>query len=184
MSWVNFGGGHHITREDYNTDHLIQILNDFKSCYPHLTVILEPGEAIGWQTGFLRSKVLDVTYNKTPIAILDVSFTAHMPDCLEMPYRPEVRGAGKKNEKAWNCILGGTTCLSGDFLADYSFDKPLQTNDTIIFEDMIHYTMVKTSFFNGVKHPAIGLIKESNEFKLLRDFNHQDYKSRLGSHNR
>ena len=159
---------------------LITLLKDFQSRYPHLTVILEPGEAVGWQTGFLLSTVLDVIDNEGAIALLDVSFSAHMPDCLEMPYRPEVRDSGRREEKEYPTTLGGGTCLSGDFLTDFSFDKPLKAGDQLIFEDMIHYTMVKTTFFNGVQHPSIGLLRKDGTFELLREFNYQDYKSRLG----
>ncbi len=180
MKWVNFGGGHHITRADYHVEALIHLLKEFKLRYPHLEVILEPGEAVGWQTGFLLSTVLDVIENDGPSLILDVSFSAHMPDCLEMPYRPEVRDAGVKGEKQHDARIGGGTCLSGDFLDDFSFDQIPKAGDQLIFEDMIHYTMVKTTFFNGVQHPAIGLLKKNGDFKILRRFEFVDYRSRLG----
>jgi carboxynorspermidine decarboxylase len=180
IKWVNFGGGHHITRKDYDRGHLIKILNQFKERFPKLEIILEPGEAIGWQTGFLLSTVLDITENQGFNAILDVSFSAHMPDCLEMPYRPDVRDAAPKGTLKYDYRLGGGTCLSGDFLDDFSFEKKLAIGERLIFEDMIHYTMVKTSFFNGVKHPSIGVIKEHGDFQILRQFDYSDYKKRLG----
>ena len=160
--WVNFGGGHHITRADYNIPHLIQLLKDFRNRYPNLEdVILEPGEAVGWQTGVLTSTVEDIVVNKgIKIAMLNVSFACHMPDCLEMPYKPTVLGAHEPTENdKFVYRLGGCSCLAGDYIGmgDFAFDEPLEVGDRIVFDDMIHYTMVKTTFFNGVQHPAIGI---------------------------
>lgn len=178
--WINMGGGHHVTREDYNVDHLIQLLKDFKSRYPHLNVILEPGEAVGWQTGYLQCNVEDIVENQgVKIAMLDVSFAAHMPDTLEMPYKPEIRGAGEAGEKQFEYRMGGFSCLAGDFYGDYSFDHELKPGDTIVFEDMIHYTMVKTTLFNGVKHPAIAKIDGEGNFVVLREIGYDEYKNRL-----
>lgn len=178
--WLNMGGGHHITRADYKPDHLIALLKDFKSRYPNLKIILEPGEAVGWRTGFLLATVLDVVESggiKT--AILDVSFSAHMPDTLEMPYKPSITGAGEPDELPFNYRMGGSTCLAGDFYGDYSFPHELKPGDRIEFEDMIHYTMVKTTLFNGVRHPHIGKIDCDGKFTLLRSVGYEEYKNRL-----
>lgn len=178
--WFNMGGGHHITRSDYDVEHLIALLKGFKLRYPNLKVILEPGEAVGWQTGFLLATVLDVVESGgVKTAILDVSFSAHMPDTLEMPYKPVIRGAGNPDEYPCTYRMGGATCLAGDFMSDYSFPKELRTDDQLIFEDMIHYTMVKTTLFNGVKHPHIGKIDSDGEFTLLRSVGYEEYKLRL-----
>ena len=181
--WVNMGGGHLITREGYDVDHLIKLLNGFKNRYPNLEkVILEPGGAVGWRTGYLVSTVIDMVENKgIKIAMLDVSFAAHMPDCLEMPYKPRIIGATDAKENVNVYRLGGTTCLAGDFMGmgDYSFEKPLAVGDKVIFEDMIHYTMVKTTFFNGVKHPSIGTWTTDNKFKMIKEFGYLDYSSKL-----
>ena len=179
MKWVNFGGGHHITRKDYHRDQLVDLLNDFKKRHPHLEVIMEPGEAIGWQTGELVANVVDLVHNEMDIAILNVSVSAHMPDCLEMPYRPNVTGADLPGVKKFTYKLTGNTCLAGDQLGDFSFDKPLQIGDTIIFEDMIHYTMVKTTFFNGVRHPNIGMFDMDGKFHLLHEFTFEQFKEKL-----
>lgn len=179
MRWVNFGGGHHITRKDYDVERLITVLKNFKSRYPNVQIILEPGEAIGWQTGDLVATVGDIVRNEKDIAILNVSFSAHMPDCLEMPYRPNVIGGALPGERPYTYCLGGNTCLAGDTIGDYSFDFPLEVGEKIIFEDMIHYTMVKTTFFNGVRHPNIGVF-ENGEFKLLRTFTYEQFKDKLG----
>ena len=179
MKWVNFGGGHHITRKDYHRDQLVDLLNDFKKRHPHLEVIMEPGEAIGWQTGELVANVADIVHNEMDIAILNVSVSAHMPDCLEMPYRPNVTGADLPGVKKFTYKLTGNTCLAGDQLGDFSFDKPLQVGDTIIFEDMIHYTMVKTTFFNGVRHPNIGMFDMDGKFHLLHEFTYEQFKEKL-----
>ena len=184
LEWINFGGGHLMTRKDYDIRLLIDILKDFKKRYPNLKVILEPGSAFAWQTGPLVCHVVDVVENKgIKTAILDVSFTCHMPDCLEMPYWPTVRGAETiegeygKGENIYR--LGGNSCLSGDWMQSWKFDHALQIGETVIFEDMIHYTTVKTCTFNGITHPDICLLKKDGELQVLRHFNYQDYKNRM-----
>jgi len=179
MKWVNFGGGHHITRVDYDVEKLINILNKFHEKYPGVEIILEPGEAVGWQTGELVSTVLDIVHNEIDIAILDISIAAHAPDCLEMPYRPEVLGGEMLGVKKYSYRLAGNSCLAGDIAGDYSFDEPLKIGSKIIFMDMIHYTMVKTTFFNGVKHPSIGIWKD-DKFHLVREFTYEDFRNKLG----
>ena len=181
IEWLNLGGGHLMTRDGYDLDHAIAVINQFHQRHPHLRLIMEPGSAIAWQTGFLLSTVEDliVTPDFTH-AMLDVSFTAHMPDCLEMPYRPDVRGAHLPQPGDTVYRLGGSSCLAGDFLGDYAFDQPLQIGDRLIFEDMMHYTLVKTTTFNGVHHPAIGCLRRSGEFELWREFHYEDYRDRLG----
>lgn len=179
MKWVNFGGGHHITRKDYHREALVELINDFKKRHPHLEVVMEPGEAVGWQTGELVATVADIVHNQMDIAILNVSISAHMPDCLEMPYRPTITGAGFPNEKSFTYKLTGNTCLAGDQLGDFSFDQPLHVGDRIIFEDMIHYTMVKTTFFNGVRHPDIGMFDKEGKFHLLHKFTYEQFKEKL-----
>ena len=179
MKWVNFGGGHHITRKDYHREELVRLLNDFHKRYPHLTVIMEPGEAVGWKTGELVASVGDIVHNEMDIVVLNVSISAHMPDCLEMPYRPTVTGAGMPGEKKFTYKLTGNSCLAGDQLGDFSFDEPLKVGDKIIFEDMIHYTMVKTTFFNGVRHPSIGKFDEQGKFHLLHKFTYEQFKEKL-----
>ncbi len=179
IKWINMGGGHLMTRMGYDTGHLIRILRDFRQ-RTGLHVILEPGSAFAWETGELVATVEDVVENRgIKTAILDVSFTAHMPDCLEMPYKPAVLGAGEPAEGRPVYRLGGNSCLSGDFVGDWSFDKELRPGDRIIFLDMIHYTMVKTTTFNGVHHPSIGIWTADGEFRLLRKFGYNDYKKRL-----
>jgi carboxynorspermidine decarboxylase len=181
--WFNMGGGHHITRKDYDVKHLVQLLRDFRKRYPNLeTVILEPGEAVGWQTGYLISTVQDIIENQgIKVAMLDVSFSAHMPDCLEMPYKPRILGATDAQPGKTVYRMGGLTCLAGDYMGmgDYSFDNDLKVGDRVIFDDMIHYTMVKTTYFNGVKHPAIGIWKEDGTFMPCRFFGYEDYKGKL-----
>jgi len=181
LKWLNLGGGHLITRADYNVDHLIGLLKGFRSKYPNLQIILEPGSAVGWQTGFLKSTVLDIVESAgITVAILDVSFAAHMPDTLEMPYKPRIRGANSEPEKGKPTYrFGGMTCLAGDFYGDYSFDEPLQIGDEIILEDMIHYTMVKTTTFNGVNLPSIGKIDTVRNFQLFKSFGYESFKDRL-----
>jgi carboxynorspermidine decarboxylase len=181
VKWVNFGGGHLMTRKGYDTALLISTIQDFKSRYPHLQVILEPGSAFAWDTGFLVSTVEDIVENKgTTTAILNVSFTAHMPDCLEMPYKPLILGANSTESiDKPTYRMGGNSCLAGDFMGNWSFAQPLKVGDKIVFNDMIHYTMVKTNTFNGVKHPSIGIWNEKKGFILLREFGYEDYKTRL-----
>ncbi len=178
--WLNMGGGHHITRADYDVERLIRLIKHIRETY-EIEVFLEPGEAIGWQTGFLAARVLDILDSKgIKVAVLNVSFTAHMPDCLEMPYKPRIRGAADPNENdAFVYRMGGMSCLAGDQMGDYAFPEPLQVGQRIIFEDMIHYTMVKTTTFNGVNLPSIGIIRPNGAFELIKSFGYQNYKNRL-----
>lgn len=178
VKWVNFGGGHLMTRSDYDIPRLIKIIRAFRERW-NVDVILEPGSAIAWQTGWLVSSVLDIMRNEKDIALLDISASAHMPDTLEMPYRPNILHADLPHKKAQTYLLGGTTCLSGDVIGEYSFDAPLEVGSKVVFDDMIHYTMVKTTTFNGVKHPSIGVLRESGEFELVREFGYEDFKTRL-----
>jgi len=179
LKWINMGGGHLMTRNDYDIPHLIKILKDFHE-RTGLHIILEPGSAFAWETGELVSTVEDVVENQgIRTAILDVSFTAHMPDCLEMPYKPKIIGATDPVEGKPTYRIGGNSCLSGDVMGDWSFDKELAPGDQIIFLDMIHYTMVKTTTFNGVHHPSIGLWTSEGKFRLIREFSYPDYKNRL-----
>ncbi|UWX64988.1 carboxynorspermidine decarboxylase [Deinococcus rubellus] len=178
MQWVNFGGGHLMTREGYDTDRLIRLVRDFRQKW-QVDVILEPGSAFGWRTGWLVSTVLDVVENGKQTALMDVSVSAHMPDVLEMPYRPNVLGAGLPGELPHDYLLGGTTCLAGDVIDEYSFDHLLEVGERVIFDDMIHYTMVKTSFFNGVKHPDIGIWHASGEYQIVREFGYDQFKAKL-----
>jgi carboxynorspermidine decarboxylase len=181
LKWLNLGGGHLMTRKDYDVNHAIEVLNAFHSRHPHLQLIMEPGSAIAWETGFLLATVIDLIPTDELINVmLDVSFTAHMPDCLEMPYKPAIRGAQDPKERDKIYRMGGSSCLAGDFLGDYAFEDDLSIGDRLIFEDMMHYTMVKTSMFNGVVHPSIGAIEKNGNFKLWRKFEYQDYRSRLG----
>ncbi len=179
--WLNLGGGHAITRSDYDVEHLISILKKLKNQYPHLKIIMEPGSAVGWQTGYLRSKVLDIIDSQgIMVAILDISFAAHMPDTLEMPYKPKILGAHHEPITSKPTYrFGGMTCLAGDFYGDYSFDHSLEIGDTIVFDDMIHYTMVKTTTFNGVPLPSIGIWHENNRFELVKTFGYESFKNRL-----
>jgi carboxynorspermidine decarboxylase len=180
MKWCNLGGGHLMTCPGYDVERLIRVLKAFRQRHPHLEVILEPGSAIAWRTGPLISTVLDIIKRGgINIAILDTSATAHMPDVLEMPYRAEVRGADHPGVKPHTYRLGGMTCLAGDIIGDYSFDTPLQIGDKVIFEDMIHYTMVKTTLFNGVAHPSIAIAHENGAIEVVREFAYKDYESRL-----
>ncbi|MBN1364381.1 MAG: carboxynorspermidine decarboxylase, partial [Syntrophaceae bacterium] len=179
ISWINFGGGHHISRTDYDIDLLVSTINNFKSKYP-LEVYLEPGEAIALNTGVLVTTVMDVFHNGMDIAILDTSATAHMPDVLEMPYRPMVRDGYLPNEKKYAYRLGGMTCLAGDIIGDYSFDEPLRPGQKLVFGDMSHYTMVKNTTFNGVTLPSIYIFNSgTGNLKLQKQFGYQDYKGRL-----
>ncbi|MZP66566.1 MAG: carboxynorspermidine decarboxylase [Bacteroidales bacterium] len=179
LKWINMGGGHLMTGEGYDTAHLTGMLKEFRK-RSGLHVILEPGSAFAWQTGELVSTVEDIVENNgIRTAILDTSFTAHMPDCLEMPYKPKILGAGDPVKGKPTYRLGGNSCLSGDFMGDWSFGNELKPGDRIVFLDMIHYTMVKTTTFNGVQHPSIGIWTRDNKFKLLREFGYEDYRNRL-----
>jgi carboxynorspermidine decarboxylase len=180
VKWVNMGGGHLMTREGYDHRHLIQLLKNFKRKY-NVHVILEPGSAIVWDTGVLVSTVQDVVEHKgIKTAILNVSFTAHMPDTLEMPYRPKIVGASEPSEVSKHLYrLGGVSCLAGDYMEVYDFGKALKPGDLVVFKDMIHYTMVKTTMFNGVNHPAIAIRTEENRLKIIREFSYKDFKGRL-----
>jgi carboxynorspermidine decarboxylase len=179
LKWINMGGGHLMTRKDYDIDHLIKILKKFRE-KTGLHVILEPGSAFAWETGELVSTVEDIVENQgIKTAVLDVSFTAHMPDCLEMPYKPLIAGAMEPVKGKPTYRMGGNSCLSGDVMGDWSFETELKTGDRIIFSDMIHYTMVKTTTFNGVHHPSIGIWTSDNKFRLIKEFGYEDYKNRL-----
>lgn len=179
LKWINMGGGHLMTGEGYDTAHLTGMLKEFRK-RSGLHVILEPGSAFAWQTGELVSTVEDIVENNgIRTAILDTSFTAHMPDCLEMPYKPKILGASDPVKGKPTYRLGGNSCLSGDFMGDWSFGNELKPGDRIVFLDMIHYTMVKTTTFNGVQHPSIGIWTRDNKFKLLREFGYEDYRNRL-----
>ena len=195
LEWINFGGGHLVTCKDYDIERLVRLMQGFHERYPWLKVIFEPGSAFAWQTGPLVASVVDIVEDKgIRTAILDVSFTCHMPDCLEMPYFPEVRGAqhvehevGSSQEPPFHLEgaggrlyrLGGNSCLSGDWMGDWQFDHELQIGEEIIFEDMIHYTMVKTTFFNGVRHPNIGMFDMDGKFHLLHEFTYEQFKEKL-----
>ena len=184
LKWINFGGGHLMTRDDYDVKLLVSMLKEFHKRYPWLKVILEPGSAFAWQTGVLVAQVVDIVEDKNiKTAILDVSFTCHMPDCLEMPYQPEVRGAESvEMERATDkntYRLGGNSCLSGDFMGSWRFDHPLEIGEKLIFEDMIHYTTVKTNMFNGITHPAISMLKSDGKLQKMRVFGYSDYKNRM-----
>lgn len=185
IKWINFGGGHLMTRKDYDVELLIKTLQDFHARYPHLKVILEPGSAFAWQTGPLVTKVVDIVENAgVKTAIINASFTCHMPDCLEMPYQPAIRHAkgqeanGREQEE-FVYRIGGNSCLSGDFMGWWRFDHELQIGETLIFEDMIHYTTVKTNMFNGIGHPSIGMLHEDGTFELFRKFTYEDYRDRM-----
>lgn len=184
IKWLNLGGGHLMTRKDYDTEHLIKLLQDLKARYPHLQIILEPGSAFTWQTGVLTSEVVDIVESRgIKTAILNVSFTCHMPDCLEMPYHPHVRGAEVVSDDGigmpYTYRLGGNTCLSGDWMGNWKFNHQLKIGENIVFEDMLHYTTVKTNMFNGVSHPSIALLHSDNQLETLRNYTYEDYKSRM-----
>ena len=179
MKWLNLGGGHHITRQGYDLDGLVQLVKYFREKYD-VEVYLEPGEAIAIGTGLLVAEVLDIVHNEMDIAILDVSATCHMPDILEMPYRPIITGGFDAGVKKHTYRLGGPSCLAGDIIGDWSFEKPLKAGDRLCFEDMSHYTMVKTTFFNGIQHPAICTYEpETGKLKTVRRFDYEDFRSRL-----
>lgn len=184
VEWMNFGGGHLMTRKDYDIQNLIDILTGFRQRYPHLKIIMEPGSAFAWQTGELVSQIVDIVeHDGIKTAILNVSFTCHMPDCLEMPYQPEVRRAkivddtNARSPRVYR--LGGNSCLSGDWMGYWQFDYDLQVGENIIFEDMLHYTTVKTNMFNGIPHPDIALLHADGELETLRRFTYEDYRSRM-----
>ncbi len=199
LEWINFGGGHLVTRKDYDIELLVRLMQGFHERYPHLKVIFEPGSAFAWQTGPLVASVVDVVEDKgIRTAILDVSFTCHMPDCLEMPYYPDVRGAEHVEETShlfdlkvqsdfvdYSPLtshlyrLGGNSCLSGDFMGYWRFDHELKVGDEVIFEDMIHYTTVKTNTFNGITHPSIGMLRCDGKLEVLRRFGYEDYRNRM-----
>ena len=190
IEWINFGGGHLVTRADYDIERLVRIVQGFHSRYPHLKVIFEPGSAFAWQTGPLVASVVDVVEDKgIRTAILDVSFTCHMPDCLEMPYFPEVRGAEHVDDANHTSHLssltshlyrlGGNSCLAGDFMGYWQFPHELQVGDEIVFEDMIHYTTVKTNTFNGITHPSLCMLHADGQLELLRKFTYEDYRDRM-----
>jgi carboxynorspermidine decarboxylase len=176
VKWINFGGGHHITQKGYNLELLSSLLALIAERY-NVEIYIEPGEAIGLNAGFLTAKVEDVIENQgEKTAVLNVSFAAHMPDCLEMPYKPDAFG---ESLKGFNFTLGGNTCMSGDFVRGFCFENELKVGRCIVFKDMAHYTFVKTTFFNGVKHPSLGVWTKNNEFKLLKEFTYEDFKYRL-----
>lgn len=188
LKWLNLGGGHLMTRKGYNVDLLVELLTGLRQRYPWLKIILEPGSAFAWQTGPLLANVVDIVENKgIRTAILNVSFTCHMPDCLEMPYQPAVRGAETLPADAVKTAsgdshvyrLGGNSCLSGDYMGSWKFDHELQVGELIIFEDMIHYTTVKTTMFNGIPHPSIGMLHTDGRFELYRRFGYEDYLNRM-----
>lgn len=179
LKWVNFGGGHHITRNDYDVDKLIKLIQDFKARYNDIEIYLEPGEAAGWQTGALYATVLDIVHNGIDIAILDTSAEAHMPDTILMPYRSDVRNSAVADEKKYTYRLGGNTCLAGDIMGDYSFDVPLKIGDKIIFEDQMHYTMVKATTFNGIPLPSIAIHRTDGSIDIVKEFGYDDFKNRL-----
>ena len=188
LKWINFGGGHLVTRADYNINLLIRLLRDFRARHPHLRIIMEPGSAFVWQTGSLVAQIVDIVTNAgIKTALFNASFTCHMPDCLEMPYHPAVRGAETLDGDAAvghetdDCVyrLGGNSCLSGDYMGYWRFPRPLCVGDELIFEDMIHYTTVKTHMFNGIHHPALCLLHEDGRLETLRTFNYEDYRDRM-----
>jgi carboxynorspermidine decarboxylase len=180
IQWLNMGGGHLMTQKDYDIEHLISLLLSFRQKYPHLHIILEPGGAFVWEAGFLLTTLVDIIENdEIQTAIIDASFTCHMPDCLEMPYKPVIRNATDPIAGKPTYRIGGCSCLSGDYIGEWSFDEPLKVGDKLIFEDMFHYTLVKTTMFNGISHPAIGLCTTSDEFVAWRFFTYDDYKNRM-----
>ncbi|NOQ30650.1 MAG: carboxynorspermidine decarboxylase [Helicobacteraceae bacterium] len=179
VSHINFGGGHHITKDGYDVEKLIEVIKEFRSRHKNIEVYLEPGEAIGWECGYLVSTILDIVNNGMDIAILDTSAEAHMPDTLSMPYRAEVRGAGVANEKKYTYKLAGNTCLAGDIMGDYSFAQPLKVGDKVIFEDQIHYTFVKSTTFNGIKLPSLAILRKNGDLEIVKEFGYEEYKSRL-----
>lgn len=188
LKWVNFGGGHHITRKDYDIWRLIKLIRQFREKYHHIEVYLEPGEAVGWQCGVLVGEVVDIVKNEFDIAIVNISAATHMPDCLEMPYTPQIRNAKIINldstqadsAKKYRYRIGSPSCLAGDVIGDYEFEERLKIGDKIIIEDMIHYTIVKNNTFNGIPLPSLGILKENGKFKIIKRFSYADYKHRNG----
>jgi len=178
LKYINFGGGHHITKKGYDVEKLIRLIKEFKAKY-NVEVYLEPGEAVGWQTGFLIASVLDTFQNGMQVAILDTSAEAHMPDTLAMPYRANVRGSGETGEKKYTYRFGGNTCLAGDIMGDYSFDAPLNIGDKVIFEDQIHYTFVKNTTFNGIKLPSLAIYTKEGTLNIVKEFGYEDYRNKL-----
>ena len=180
VKWLNMGGGHLMTHADYDCDELIALLRAFKARHPHLRLILEPGSAFTWRTGCLVSTVEDVVVNgDVRTAMLDVSFACHMPDCLEMPYKPAIVGAHEPAAGEMRWRMGGNSCLAGDYAGDWAFDRSLRVGDRIVFEDMIHYTMVKTTMFNGVAHPAIAIAQRDGRVEIVREFGYEDFRDRM-----
>ncbi|MFH1248984.1 MAG: carboxynorspermidine decarboxylase [archaeon] len=179
MQWVNFGGGHHITRKDYDVNRLVKIINSFRKKYNNINVYLEPGEAVALNSGILVASVLDIVNNGMDIAILDTSAEAHMPDVIAMPYRPNVVGANIPNKKKYTYRLAGNTCLAGDVIGDYSFSKPLKVGDKLIFLDMAIYSMVKNTTFNGINLPSIAIFTKKKKLKVIKEFGYKDYMERL-----
>lgn len=184
MKWLNMGGGHLITRIDYDTDHFVKLMARLKEKYPNLDIIIEPGSAFTWQTGDLKTEVLDVVENAgIKTAIIDASFACHMPDCLEMPYKPAIEEAlpedATASEGAFTYRLGGNSCLSGDYVGDWKFDRPLKAGDILTLKDMNHYTTVKTTMFNGIQHPDISLVRSDGTKETLRRFTYEDYRDRM-----
>ena len=180
VKWLNCGGGHLMTHAEYDCDELIRVIRDFRSRHPHLRIILEPGSAFTWRTGYLVSTVEDIVRNGgVNTAMLNVSFACHMPDCLEMPYKPAIIGAHEpaEGEKRWR--MGGNSCLAGDYYGDWAFDREPRVGNRIVFEDMIHYTMVKTTMFNGVSHPAIAIATHGGDVNIIKEFGYEDFKSRM-----
>ena len=177
MEWVNFGGGHHITRPDYEVEHLCSLINGFKEKYD-VNIYLEPGEAVALNAGIFVTTVLDINHQGVDLAILDASASTHLPDILEMPYRPDIVGGGEPWQKKYTYRFGGVSCLAGDLIGDYSFDTPLSIGDKLVFTDMAHYTMVKTTTFNGVRLPSIALCNKG-DIKIIREFGYEDFKNRL-----
>lgn len=180
MKWLNLGGGHLITAPGYDRELLVQLIQDLRERYPQLQIYIEPGEAIAIGSGVLIGSVIDLLENGMPIAVIDISATAHMPDTLEMPYRPEILDAGQPGEKSHTYRLGGPTCLAGDVIGDYSFDRPLAVGDRLVFREMAHYTLVKTTMFNGVPHPSICLRRSDGRVEMIRQFTYADYRHRMG----
>ena len=178
LKYINFGGGHHITKKGYDVEKLIKIVKDFREKYG-VEVYLEPGEAVGWESGVLVSTVLDIVHNGMDIAILDTSAEAHMPDTLAMPYRADVRGSSEAGVKKYTYKFAGNTCLAGDIMGDYSFDRPLCVGDKVIFEDQIHYTFVKNTTFNGIKLPSLAILRKNGKIDIVKEFGYEDYKGRL-----